>query len=193
MWPSDDELVAAWHRLLADPNTAGEFAALVLAPLEADLTRRFRRDHPDNVTAAADEAVLAFLRRPHTFDPTRGKLPAFLRLAAQRDLINLRRGEQRHHRRRIPWEAVELTHPAGNEGEEERLSLADDPAVRAAIEALSADDRCVLELMRDGERETAIFAAALGLTDQPADVQFEKVKQAKDRVKARLKRAGGGR
>lgn len=193
MWPPDDNLCDAWRRLVVDPDTAGAFAALVLPPIEADLARQFGRlrPHPDDVTTAADWAVAAFLRNPTAYDPARGPLPAFLRLAARRDLINLLKGEERRRRGRIPWDGVELTHPAGN-GTEEGESLADHPELLAAVEGLDEADRAVLELMLDGERDTAAFAAALGLTDLPPDEQFEMVKRAKDRVKARLKRAGRG-
>lgn len=190
MWPTDEELLAAWGRLVADPDAGGAFAVAVLRPLESDLARQFPRAHPDDVATAAGDAVLALLRRPGTFDPARGPLPGFLRLAARRDLVNLLDKEKRHHRGRIPWEAVELSHPDRNEVEES-VSLADFPGLREAIDSLPDDDRRVLDLILDGERDTAVFAAVLGLSDRPADVQFDEVKRAKDRVKARLKRAGG--
>lgn len=191
MWPNDDELVAAWRRLVADPDTGGAFAEAVLPPLEADLARQFPRTYPHDITDAADWAVAAFLRNPTSFDPARGRLPAFLRLAARRDLLNLLDAEKRRRRGRIPWEGVELTQPAGNDPEEAEC-LADLPAMRAAVEVLSDSDRRVLDLMLDGERETAVFAAVLGLADRPAAEQADEVKRVKDRIKARLKRAGRG-
>jgi len=190
MWPPDDELLAAWRLLVADPDTAGAFCALVLPPLEADLTRSSPTRDPADISTAADDAVLAFLRRPAAFDPLRCPLPAFLRFVAGRDLINLRDREQRHHRGRIPWAGVELTHPAGNEWEEGKR-LADHPNVRAAVAALADADRRVYALMCEGARDTAVFAAELGLADRPADEQTEAVKRTKDRIKARLKRAAG--
>ena len=192
MWPPDDELIAAWHHLVTDPDTAGAFAAVVLPPLQADLARQFPRVHPDDIATAADEAVLAFLRRPGAFDPAKGPLPGFLRLIARRDLLNLLDKERRHQRGRIPWEAVELTHPDRNDFVEVE-SLADSSELRAVIDSLANSDRQVLDLILDGERDTAVFAAALGLSDRPADAQFDEVKRAKDRIKARLKRAGSGR
>ena len=191
MWPPDDDLCNAWRRLVADPDTAGAFAELVLPPIEADLSRQFRKAGPHDITAAADWTVAAFLRKPAAYDPARGPLSAVLRLAARRDLINLIGSEGRHHDGRIPWDGVELAHPAGNTPEEGE-SLADHPELLAAVEGLDGADRLVLELMLDGERDTAVFAAALGLTDLSPDEQFEAVKRAKDRVKARLKRAGRG-
>lgn len=191
MWPPDDILTDAWRLLVADPTTAGEFATLVLPPLEADLSRQFRHAHPDDITTAADWAVAAFLRNPAAYDPARAPLPGFLRLAARRDLLNLLHGDARHRRGRIPWAGVELAHPAGNELAEGE-SFADYPGLLAAVEGLDGADRRVLELMCDGERETAVFAEVLGIADRPAAEQADAVKRAKDRVKARLRRAGRG-
>lgn len=191
MWPPDDQLLDSWRRLVADPTTAGAFAELVLPPLEADLRRHFRRADPNDTTDAADCAVIAFVRNPTTFDPARGSLPAFLRRAARCDLINILHRDGRHHRRRIPWEGVELAHPAGNDREEAE-TFADHPQLLAAVAELDDADRAVFELMLDGERATAVFAAVLGVADRPADEQFDVVKRAKDRVMARLRRAGRG-
>ena len=191
MWPPDDELCAAWSRLTADSTTAGPFAELVLPPLEADLRRLFPRADPHAAAEAADWAVAAFLRNPAAYDPARGPLAPFLRLAARRDLMNLLAADGRRRRGQIPWAGVELTHPAGNEladGE----SLADHPAVLAAAAALDDAGRRVLDLMLDGERDTAVFAEALGVSHLSPDGQADAVKRAKDRVKARLKRAGRG-
>lgn len=189
MWPSEDELLAGLQAVVADPTSAGVFAESILGPLTIDLGRRFPRAHPDDITTAADDAVLAVLRNPGAFDPTRGPLAGFLRLIARRDLSNLLDKETRHRRGRIPWAAVELAVPARNDRDED---APDWSGLESALDGLSAEDRSVFELMRDGERDTTMFAAALGITDLPTDERTAIVKRAKDRVKARLKRAGGG-
>jgi hypothetical protein len=191
MWPCDDEIHAAWRRLVADRDATTAFVALVLPPLEAALRRYAPHADPHHVTEAADTAVLALVRNPTAYDPARAPLPAFLRRAARCDLINIQKADGRHHRERIPWAAVELTHPAGNDPSEAE-TFADHPELLAAVGAMSPDDQRVFELMRDGERDTPVFAAALGITDRPADEQAAEVKRAKDRVTARLKRAGRG-
>ena len=190
MWPPPDELLAAWRLLVADPDTAGAFAEMALPPLRDDLARRFPNCDPDLVTEAADFALLAFLRKADAFDPGRLPLASYLLMIAQRDLFNALAKEKRHHRGRIPWERVELTLPAGNE-EEEAEALADDPRFREAVASLPDGDRRVFELLLGGERDGDAFAAALDLGGLPADERRAEVKRAKDRVKARLKRAGG--
>jgi DNA-directed RNA polymerase specialized sigma24 family protein len=188
MWPPDDVLFDAWRLLVADPDTAGPFVGFVFPPLERDLARQFPREHPDDVTAAVDVAVVAFLKNPTAYDPARSSLPGFLRMIARRRLAHARAAEGRHRRRRFPWDCVELDYPARNE-EEERPALADFPEFRAVIDSFDETDRRVYELWRDGEQATAVFAVALGIADWPSDEQAAEVKRAKDRILARLKRA----
>lgn len=192
MWPPDDELLTLWRDLLADGDSAGAFAAAVLPPLEADLARRHWADDPADLVTAAGDAVLALIKRPGAYDPGRTvPLPKFLCVIAGRDLSNLRVREARHQKGRKSWDHVELSHPAGNEGEEHE-SFDSFPALLAEVEALSDTDRLVFELMRDGERHTATIAAAMGLADRPPAEQFAEVQRAKGRIMARLKRAGRG-
>ncbi len=191
MWPSDDEIHVAWQRLVADRDAATAFILLVFNALEADLRRFVPHADPHHATEATDAALLAFVRNPTAFAPTRSPLRAFLRLVARRDLLNLLDTEKRRRRGQIPWATVELTHPAGNELTEGE-TFADHPELLAAVEGMSPDDQRVFELMRDGERDTPVFAAVLGLAHLSADEQAAEVKRAKDRVMARLKRAGRG-
>src|SRR5204862_6197783 len=125
------------------------------------------------------------------YEPSRLPLPAFLRMIARRRLLNLRDKEKRHQAGRIPWATVELDLPDRKDSEGE-LAFAEHPRLREVIDSLSEADRRVFDLMLDGERDTAVFAAALGVSDRPSEEQFDVVKRAKDRNKARLKRAGGG-
>ena len=52
-------------------------------------------------------------------------------------------------------------------------------------------DRQVHLLMYNGERRTSVFAAVLGLEHLPIEVQRQRVKQVKDRLRLRIKRYGG--
>jgi DNA-directed RNA polymerase specialized sigma24 family protein len=192
MWPSDGEIHDAWRRLVADPDAATAFVELVLPPLETALRGSFPHTDPHAVTEAAGNAVLALVRNPAAFDPARGKFVPFLRRAARCDLFNILKAGGRHHRDRIPWANVELTPPAGNDPSEAE-TFADHPELLAAVGEMSPDDQRVFELMRDGERDTPVFAAALGIAHLSADEQAAEVKRAKDRVMARLKRARGER
>jgi DNA-directed RNA polymerase specialized sigma24 family protein len=191
-WPPDDELREAWRALVADPTTFGPFAELVLDPLTAALARQFPTTDPDDVSSAATDALMWFSLNAGRFNPDLSPLPAFLRMVARGRLLNRRDANRRHREGKIPWDSVEHELTAGNDPVDDDRPSFDSPALRDAVAALPAADREVVELIRDGERRTAAFAAVLGLSDLPPDEQEREVKRAKDRIKARLKRAVGG-
>lgn len=191
-WPTDDDLLAAWGRLADDPTTNGEFVELTLRPL-ADMLAVWRpATDPDLVESAAIDGLLAFLRRPAAYDPARLPLPAYLRMIARRRLSNLLKSEGRHHAGRIPWNAVELHLPDRNDPVDDDSPSPVSPEQQAVLDGLSEVERQVLELVLANERRTPIFATVLGIADRPAGEQEREVKRAKDRIKARLKRAVGG-
>ena len=115
-WPGPDECAALHQRLAAgdDPVASSDFAAAFLDPLVAFLrgTRHGADDHA--IQTAAEDAVLSVIRRPAVFDPARGNLVSFLRMAATADLNNLRTKEARHQRNREDRECVELAGDGGN-------------------------------------------------------------------------------
>jgi DNA-directed RNA polymerase specialized sigma24 family protein len=191
-WPPDDELLDAWRRLVADPMTFGPFSELVLDPLATTIARQFPTTDPDEAFSAAVDALMGFSLNPARFDPVLSSLPAFLRMVARGRMINRRDAERRYGDGKIPWDAVEHDLPARNDLRDDDRPSFDSPALREAVTELSAADREVVELMRDGERRTAAFAAVLGLSDLAPDEQEREVKRVKDRIKARLKRAVGG-
>ena len=188
-WPPADVLLGAWRRLVEDPDAAAEFAALVLPLLVAGLADRNRGTHPDDVATAAGDAVLAFLKRPGAYDPDRLPLANYLSFIAKRRLQNQWTAERRHHAGRIPWDSVELD-AAGRNHEGDDSPALDGPELAAVRSQFTDGERRVFELMRDGERRTEAFADALGVAGDP-DAAVH-VKRAKDRIKARLKRAAGG-
>jgi len=190
MWPPDERLHDARERLVADPDTGGAFAELVLAPLIAELAERNRFAEDHHVSTAAEVAVMAVIKHPRRYDPNRLPLRAYLLMIARRKLKTAQAAEHRHHQSRIPWDAVELSLPARNEEVEgdDSPSL-DDPELQAVIAGFTTAERAVFDCLLGGERRTTTFAAALGLADQPADQQEADVKRVKDRIKARLGRA----
>lgn len=189
--PTDEELLTLWTNLVADPLTVNAFAEAVLPELIARLTAALPTAHPHDIVTAAEDTFLALLKRPEAFDPNKGRLLSYLLMAARCDFLNRHKGERRHHRGRIPWDSVELDAGAWKEEEDDSPTF-DGPELQAAVASLSHLDRRVLDLMRAGERQTAVFAGALGVGDQSVAEQEAVVKRAKDRIKARLKRAVGG-
>jgi hypothetical protein len=186
-WPQADVTDRLLRRLREPDTTASaDFAQALLDPLVHSL--RVKWPHTDDhlLYQAAGDTLLSVIRNPAVFDPARGNLPAFLRMAAHRDLANLTQREKKHHQKREYPNLVELAADDGNLFADE---WPDSPGVATAIAELSDAERHVLDLMRDGERRTEVFAAALGIADGPEAAA--EVKRVKDRIKARLKRARG--
>ena len=185
-----DPLELAWQEFRNNPHKAGAFAEIALTLVEAEL-RPDPRD-PQAVGTAAVDAVWTLVRRPDAFKPEKGRLLPYLIMSARGDLRNAQQKEARHHRNRDHTEGVELLVPARNEEYEPPPAVIDPARLQAVADALSPADRAVYDLWLTGERSTDKFAAVMGITDRPADEWPLAVKRAKDRIKARIKRAGGG-
>jgi hypothetical protein len=63
----------------------------------------------------------------------------------------------------------------------------------AVWQRLTDVERCFLEQMQQGEWRNSVFAVILGVTHLSAGEQRREVKRVKDRLKKRMKRAGGKR
>lgn len=150
---------------------------------------------------AAEDAILALIRRPESYAPERQTLEIYLRMSARGDLRNLLRRERRHGEGRRSWGAVELSPDAGK-----YLGRIDDPALPLQLaeerqrvndavpesvrRRLSETDQRALDLILQGERRTAVYADLYGLLHLPENEQRGAVKRHKDRLKNVLKRAG---
>lgn len=197
--PTQAEALALHQRLLRDDPVAwNDVAWAYLDHLIAWLAPRNLSVPEDLRVTAAEDAVMSLCKRPASYDPARGELFPFLCMAAQRDLQNLLQKEKRHQGA-VSLESVEQSPQAGKYlGKEDDSCLklyreddpndGHDPLIAAFLASASAEERRVLELMLDGERDSSVFAAALGLGDLPVQEQRLRVKQLKDRIKARLRR-----
>lgn len=190
-WPSPDAALTLLARLRPD-DTVGhaEFAVAFLPPLVAHL-RRNNAAHDDDLCEAAGDAVISLLKNPARFDPARGmSLQGYLCMSAGGDLKNILDRERRHHKKR---ESVELGTVAGKTDDEgDELPTLAHPKFAEAVAAFTDQERAVLDLIRDGVRDTGRFAEVLGIADRRGDEQFDAVKRAKDKIKARLKRVAEG-
>jgi RNA polymerase sigma-70 factor (ECF subfamily) len=200
-FPSPEEGLALHVRLGGDdPVASAEVCQTYLAPLLGWLGAKYPRLDPHFRQTAAHEALMAYVQRPAGYDPGRGDLGAYLRMAARGDLLNLLRREGRHHNNRSPWPAVEGGEVAGNlSGEDEEPSgkLIKDEEAEACRAFLSdVEQRCteeerrVLRLMVAGERRNAVYAEAIGVTGLALAEQNREVKKVKDRIMKRLTRGG---
>ncbi|MBN9121014.1 MAG: hypothetical protein J0I06_17995 [Planctomycetes bacterium] len=187
-WPAPDEE----RQLLTElgtgiPTARQAIAARFHTLLTQFLERAVPRAAPELIGDAVDRALVDFLCSPQRFDPTRGDLGRYLRVAARRDLLNLLDGERRA-RRGIALDSVAEPADHRNWIRDEELTW-DDPRLTAELAAFDTTERTAFELMRGGVRKMAVFVARLGLTHLAADEQAVAVKRIKGRVWARLVRA----
>jgi hypothetical protein len=192
-------------RLLAGDTTASsDVVAAYLDGLADWLERLYPREHPNDCSTAAADAVLAFIRSPATYNPEKQTLEKHLRMSADGDMKNLLRSERRHSKRRANLELAEpsLEKRLRDEEADPHRVLerhAEKAVVDAKVRSLIPDwlatgstpeEVHVLGLMRIGERRTRVYAAALGISHLPFEQQQREVKRTKDRLKKR-ERTGG--
>ena len=192
---------ALHERLVAgDPTASGEIIDQFLTPLIDELSRlgKYRALHRRDASFiwdAVTDALFNYVEAPQAYNPEKASLQYYLRMSAEGDLKNQL---AKHTRKEAPKESlgsyVELGQEPWNREvgalpEEQHLVDAD---LWRRIEALIPDeqDRAVVRLLLDRERDTGVFAQVLDLGDLPVEEQRQEVKRVKDRLKAKLKRAG---
>ncbi|MEW6207062.1 MAG: hypothetical protein AB1631_01750 [Acidobacteriota bacterium] len=176
-------------RLLeGDDRAADEIIIHFRASLVVALRRRFSHlSDPHLAEIAADDALLAYIGQPEKFDPAHGSLIAWLYMDARTNLINLLRHEQRISKRRSTFE--EGLSKDSSADPERRLIESDSAIIRHARKIVTDPlDREVVSLMAEGERDTTVFAEALGLEHLTLVEQALAVKRHKDRLKKALSR-----
>ena len=206
MRPSAYQINAIYQRLLAHEADAPEdFIELLLDPLVEELHRRFPTlPTPDLITDVATDTLFAFVQSPDHYQKERGDLWNYLLMDAWGDLLNEWDKERRHRAKEIPFKLVahDRSDRNSNVVEEEvmqrlgMMALPEGMDIQAAVSHLytaipDPGDRQVLLLMYNGERSTSAFAAILGIEHLPIEVQRQRVKQVKDRLRLRIKRYGG--
>lgn len=201
--PGSSEEERELHQRLLDGDRLApvDLVTAYLEPLIAHLQQCNRGADPHHCGQAAEDALLSLIRNPSSFSPDDMGLAAYLRRSAQCDFINIWRRDGKHRQKRETWNVVELPENEGkylgmehrefhatDDGQEnmsKRKAIVDREAVK-----LSEPDRRVLELMRRGERRTSAYAEAYGVSHLSPEEQAREIKQVKDRLKVRLKRAG---
>lgn len=208
MTPLSRSQARALHQRLlgSDPVAPSDLAAAYLDPLTDWLVEHNPRLDPELCATAAEDAILALIKRPASYKPERQTLEVYLRMSAAGDLKNLLRSESRHRRRRANLEAVELSptmrkYLQDDEADparllerwEEEAAAAERVRLPAAVESSrSPKEAEVMRLMVHGERKTTAYAQALGIAHLPFEQQQREVKRVKDRLKKRLERAREG-
>jgi DNA-directed RNA polymerase specialized sigma24 family protein len=197
-FPSREEGLTLHVQLCAlNPAAVADACRAYLDPLLAWLAAKHRDVDPHLRQTATHDALMSYVQAPHSYDPARMELGAYLRMAARGDLLNLRKREGKHQKGRVALAVVE------DEGEDGNLSVEEEPSVqleaaeeaercrdllKAMTEDFTEEERRVLELMLAGERTTSVYASVLRLEELPANEREREVKKVKDRIKKRLER-----
>lgn len=187
-------------RLLAGDLTAPAELATRYLP---DLVRVLKNRHADVaardesiVLDAATDALLGYALSPSDFDPDRRRLTGYLYMSADGDLRNALAKAWKEARREIVFSPVELLDLDRNtEDTNPGARNLDEQVLWARICTVVPDplEQRVVALMIDGTRETEAYAVVLGLSDRPPSEQARDVKRVKDKLRARLRRAGWDR
>ena len=194
-FPPSEDALRLHQRLLGGDDLAGiELCEAILQPLTNRLqaSAPFADDHL--VAEAAESALLDYLEAPHKYQPDLSALSTYLLRAARCDLLNL---QEREARRQRHLESVELDDLPGNSKRSDQpllklVAAEENAAMRAVVDAVESEstptERTVLRLILAGEKSTAPYADALGISDRPAQEQQGEVKREKDKAKKRLTR-----
>jgi len=193
---------ALHDRLLeGDPAASAELFDWFLTPLIEELSR-FRQDralHERDTSLiwdAVTDALFKYVEAPQKYNPEAATLRYYLRMSAEGDLKN--RIAQRA-RKEAPKESLDVHVELGREPRNSQVDDVPegvqhliDEDLWQRIETIIPDpqDQAVVRLLLDGERDTEAFAQILNLKALSIEAQRQEVKRVKDRLKAKLKRAG---
>ncbi len=200
--PTNQAIDRAYQRLLAgEPDAPSDLITLLLEPLIATLTRTFPTlPNPEVIIDTVTDTLFRFVQDPARFNPARGSLWNYLLMDARGDLRNRWQQERRRYQRERPFDPVAHDLPDRNSDVEETVIRAlvpgDLPADRSVAnliarlraEIADSQDWQIVRLMLEGERSTVVYAQVLGIADLPPAEQRKRVKQAKDRLRVKLKR-----
>lgn len=183
------------ERLLAqDPRAPSDLFQRYYEDLVHWLQRQFPNLAPsidgDVYYQAAFQALTSYVTNPTQYQVHRRGLRGYLRMAARGDFLNVLRREQEQARRRVPLDDVAHRLAEGNREIEQAETWDAHETIARWRAEMTQEEVVVLELLVQGERRTAVFAAALGIATLPQEEQQRRVKQIKDRIKKRLRRKG---
>ncbi len=192
MTEPDEEWTRRIHgRLRAgDPTATAELAEALGNVLFRRLRSRYARVDADMVADAAWDALLAYMRRPDAFDPSRRSLLGYLQMAAEGDLRNAMAKNRR--RREDPLPDVELADSRGKREMEQLEASMDAARLQEELRRRFPDPRdlAAVALLLEDERSTSAFTEVWGLGSLPVEEQRQEVKRGKDRLKKALLRLG---
>ena len=154
--------------------------------------RNFPRLDPQEIESAILDLILKMWEHPDKYDPDRGKLSAYLKMALRRDLLNRVRKEKTQPD--IDPQGVKLLQNKGNDQWREIETRIDRPGKWQRIDQVldrhfpTEPDRTLVTMMLEGERNRERYAAVMGITDLTGLEWKKTVDRSKDRINKKIKR-----
>jgi hypothetical protein len=188
------------HQLLLDghPTAPAQIAENFMPWMIEQLGYRYPNlPDPHLIDTAAADALINYFGRPNQYDPARGSLAIYLRMAASGDLLNLLKRNRKKTSSQRLGQIVELDDPTveheveiEDEFDLEAWVLSQQSPVWEWLPQLLPDpiDQEILSLMLEGVHETEVYVEVLGLSAGPTDEQAASVKRSKDRLRKKLQR-----
>jgi DNA-directed RNA polymerase specialized sigma24 family protein len=186
------KLLKLHERILAgDPSASSELFSAIHRPLVGVLLKLYRGGGlgPEDASDVATDAVIEYLRQPQKFSPERASLYSYLAMFAKGDGLNLLQSRRRV--REGTKRFVELSKGSRNmEGADIDINLDADAIIKRYGAGLVDDmyDFEVLRLMLLGEKDTEIYASAIGLGTAERVEKIAAVKLRRDKLEKRLSR-----
>jgi DNA-directed RNA polymerase specialized sigma24 family protein len=183
--PDEEKVGNELHALMMQVDvTAPARIAEFFLPLIINRLKSKKIDQEIVDTAVAD-ALLSYFKNPAQYDPSKLPLGKFLLMSARGDLKNMLSRREKEVERFGFTESVEL----GSSSSEQTVEKTKDklPAILNVLE--NETDKQIVSLMAEGVRETAAYAAVLGISNVPPQEQAKIVKRNKDRVIKLLQRS----
>lgn len=180
------------HQRLVDGSRVAsrDLFLVALQPLIGFVAKSQPTLRDDEAHDIATDALLAYLNDPKRCDLSRASLWTYLCMVAASDAVDLFRTRAR--RTALLQECADDV-AEWSRGANHSRNLDVEIDARRILEvhghrlATSEPERRLLMLMLSGERATATFAEAIGLNSSDGDAETL-VKQAKDRMRLRLRR-----
>jgi DNA-directed RNA polymerase specialized sigma24 family protein len=190
-----DRLNAIHHQLVAGSRTASlDLFKAALDPVVGHIIKSVPGTTEEDARDHAVAAIIGHIEHPDRFDPAKASLWTYLCLIAMRDAIDAVRqtGERSGLMEKHGYD-IELWGARPNNQYDEVEWKKDAEKIMGLhgnFIVQNDGEKRVLELMLDGEKETAAFAKALGLAD--CDGTTAEVKRVKDRINQRMKQVRDG-
>jgi len=87
--------------LAGDTTASNDVVTAYLDDLADWLEKIHEQAQSDDCLTAAEDAILAFIKNPMSYDPEKKSLRNYLRMSADGDMKNLLKKERRHSARRV--------------------------------------------------------------------------------------------